>query len=366
MKKVCHLLDTLGIGGLEKTVIDIAGHLSGYDHHIWCVKDPGPLAPVAEKDGLRVRAFGFEGRAGVRRVRELAHAMRAEGFSIVHSHGHFPSVWGRMAGVAAGIPVRILHAQNVYYVASVRNRLRLRVLDLVTQQTIAVSEAVKESLIRTTGIPASKVAVIYNSAPDMKAGGEADRDRMRQGFGLADSFVVGCVGRLEEHKGHRLVVEAVAQCLGQGVDVRCLMVGDGQYRAALEKRVRESGRAERFVFTGMRNDIASLLAAMDVFVQPSTLREGLPLVLAEAASAGLPLIATPIGGNGEVVVEGVNGYLVPVNDAAAIAGRIAHLARHAAEARSMGAASRQVWGERFTRGRMVDAVRAVYDRYCNA
>jgi glycosyltransferase involved in cell wall biosynthesis len=362
MKNVCHVLDRLSVGGLEKTVLGIALNLEGYRHRIWCLKDRGPLAKTAEKRGIEVRAFGFEGRANLGAMAALADAFAKEQVDIVHSHGLYPSIWARTAAIAARVPIRVAHAQNLYYGVPFLDRQKLRTLSWITTKVIAVSEAVKESLIRAIGISPARIEVVYNSAPDMIVLDAARRSRLREEFGAGGSFVAIAVGRLEIHKGHAFLVGAVKRAADRGLDIRCLIAGDGPERGSLEERARSLGVAGRVKFLGTQDDVAELLAAADVFVQPSTIREGLPLVLAEGASAGLPLVATDVGGNSEIVADGKNGFIVPEKDEETIAQKLIFLAKNTGEAKKMGERSREVWQEKFTQEAMIRKMHDLYDR----
>lgn len=361
-RKVCHVLDSVSIGGLEKTAIAIASDLTGYEHHLWCLTEKGPLADSVEERGVAVRAFGFTGGMSVAAVARLAAAMRRERFAIVHGHGLYPSIWARTAALLAGVRTRIVHVQTLYVGLTTLLKMKLRVLSAVTSRVIAVSEAVKETLVREIGIAPGAIDVVYNSACDMRLADGRAREEVRRQLGAGDAFVVGSVGRLEEIKGHGFLIDAMKQCADRKVDARCLFIGDGPERPRLAARAAELGIADRVHFLGMRDDIAPFLAASDALAQPSILREGLPLALAEGASAGLPLIATSVGGNVEIVIDGRNGFLVPPADPSAIAGRIALLAGDRENARRMGMNARGLWQERFSRERMLRDIRNLYDR----
>jgi glycosyltransferase involved in cell wall biosynthesis len=171
--------------------------------------------------------------------------------------------------------------------------------------------------------------------------------------------VIGTVGRLSEQKGHRHLVEAAPAILARHPTARFVIVGDGELRGPLERTARAAGVAERFTFTGARDDVPDLLASFHVFVLPS-LFEGLCLAVLEAQAAGVPVVATPVGGVRETVVDGETGAVVPVGDAAALAGAVSRLLDAPARALKLAEEARRRVGERFSEGRMVTETLALY------
>jgi len=185
---------------------------------------------------------------------------------------------------------------------------------------------------------------------------------MRRALGLGESCAAGYVGRLVEHKGVAFLIKSIKLCQRRGLNVKCVIAGEGPDRESLEKLVNYEGLNETVIFLGLRHDVADLLSAIDLLVQPSIVREGLPLSLCEGASIGLPLVATAIGGNTEIVLDQENGFIVPPRDAETLAEKIGRLATDDSLRRSMGDRSRRVWEERFTVEMMVKKTGDLYGR----
>ena len=358
--KICHIVDSLNIGGLERTVVEIVLGLKGYEQEVWCLKKKSILAKDIEDGGIKVREFNFEGGLSLLSVHRLASELRRGRFDIIHSHGFFPFMWGELAAILAGVPIRIVHCQNSYGDVVGKNRLKFGIFAYFTTKIVAVSETVKYSLLDNIPIDPDKVVVIHNSSVDMSAQDTRIRDVMRKNLGLGDSFVVGSIGRIEKLKGLSFLVEALSKCRKHGADCKCIIVGDGSDMENLKSEIRRLELDGAIIMPGWRRDIAGLLSAMDVFVQPSILREGLPLALAEAASAGLPLIATPIGGNSEIVEDGVNGFIVPVRDSGMLAQKIMHLIDNPPIRKRMGEGSREIWKNNFTSEEMLKKIDNIY------
>ena len=176
---------------------------------------------------------------------------------------------------------------------------------------------------------------------------------------MLDGRVVGNIARLAEQKGHRFLLEAAPAVLKRHPDVRFVIVGDGELRPELEGRSGVLG--DRVALLGSRDDVPDLLASFDVFAFPS-LYEGLGLAVIEAQAAGVPVVATQVGGIRENVVDGETGFLVPVGDADALAERICFCLDHPEEARRVGEKARRRVRERYSEQRMVAETLALYDR----
>ena len=189
------------------------------------------------------------------------------------------------------------------------------------RSVIAVSEGIRDELVRS-GLSASRIAVIPNAVAPSCGGAalEALRQQRRGSLGIgANERVVGYLGRLSEEKGLVHLIEAIAAMRSATTPVRLLLVGDGPQRAALERQVRALGLGGLVVFAGFQTDAETWLPAFDIFALPS-LTEGTPMALLEAMAAGVPVIASAVGGVPKVVTDGVNGLLVPPADVAALVG----------------------------------------------
>jgi glycosyltransferase involved in cell wall biosynthesis len=214
---------------------------------------------------------------------------------------------------------------------------------------------------------AMRPAVIYTSETDRRHDGRSrshtielgiDLQRFAAGTRVLDGRIVGNVARLAEQKGHRDLVAAAVQVLERHPDVRFVVAGDGELRAELQELARPLG--DRFVFLGDRDDVPDLLASFEVFAYPSHF-EGLCVAVIEAQAAGVPVVATPVGGIPENVVEGESGIVVPPGDPDALAAAISRLLDDPDLARALAERARPRVLERYTRERMVERTLALYD-----
>ena len=192
--------------------------------------------------------------------------------------------------------------------------------------------------------------------------GDSNRQKVMQELGIPPGHrIVGNVARLVAQKGHEYLVEAARIVCPQFEDVTFVVVGDGVLREDLARDVIRSGLAARFVFTGQRSDVPRLMHTFDVFVMPS-LFEGLCMAVLEAFAAGIPVVATPVGGIPSTVVDGETGTLVPSRDSDSLAKGIIWMLEHPEEARAMGASGKRRVQDRFSMGAMLAGTEAVYER----
>jgi glycosyltransferase involved in cell wall biosynthesis len=205
----------------------------------------------------------------------------------------------------------------------VANRLLLERRDRV----VAVGEAVRRALIQNEGIPSARVRVIYNGidlSQFSPKGLDDDSIRREISIGDADLMIIQ-VARLDYLKDHATAIQVMEHLVKSHTRARLVLVGDGPELGKIEALTRKCGLTEHVRFLGLRTDVARLLHAADLFLLTS-ISEGIPLTLIEAMAAGLPVVATQVGGVPEVVQDGATGLLAPARDADSLAGKIKCLA----------------------------------------
>ncbi len=350
--KVFHLITTLDIGGAENHLFSLLSRLPRpeFDVHAGYLKGPGGLAPRFRDAGIPVTDFRLKHAADALVVRRLAAAF--EGADIVHTHLFKADVFGAAAAKMAGVRrlVSSKHNEDQYlkdFAAGMVGRIAAR----AAERIVCISEAVRR-FMRERGLPEERLVTIpyglEERAPDL-----SKREDLRRSFGAGPGdLVVGTMGRLEEQKGQRFLIDAMRQSPG-----RLVIVGKGSLEADLRKRAAPLG--DRVYFAGFRSDVHDVMGAFDVFALPS-LWEGFGLVLLEAMAQARPVIAAASGAIPEIVVPGETGLIVPPGDAAALAAAISALAADPAKGRSMGEAGRRRLLSQFSIARMVDAYAALY------
>ncbi len=362
---VFYVIWSLQMGGAERVVADLARGLDRgrFRPVVCCLNFKGRLAEELEREGVSVHALGKKGRLDLGALVRLARLMRRERADVVHTHLWTSSFWGRLAALLAGVPVVVVTEHNIdtwrrgWHFAADRQLAR------VTDHFLFVSREVEAFYQERLSLDPSRGQVVLNGVDTAPFDAAVDTEAVRERMGLPRAAVVaGVVGRLDERKGHRYFLEALAGLAGQEPGLRGLVVGEGRERAALEERHAALGLGERARMIGYWPDLAEALAAIDVFVLPS-LMEGHPLAVLEAMAAGKPVVATKVGGNPEAVEDGVTGLLVPPRDPGALGRAIAALARDPERARLMGREGRRRVEERFSLAAARRANEEVYLRH---
>ncbi len=368
---VVHVIYSLDTGGLENGLVNLINHTppGRYRHAIVCLTRSGAFArritaPDVEIHELDKRP-GHDLKVYYRLWRVLARLRPA----IIHTRNLTTLELQLVAILIPG--ARRIHGehgrdiQDLEGTSKKYNRLRKLIRPLV-HRYIAVSEDLARWLEATIDVPRDKIRQIYGGVCQESfypAGGPRGNP-FPDVPGLDGSFVIGTVGRLAAVKNQVFLVNAFAALCRSDPALRenlfLLLVGDGSLRAELEERIAELGVGDRVLITGTRDDIPDLLRLMDVFVLPS-LNEGISNTLLEAMATGLPVVATAVGGNPELVENGANGLLVPVGDEKALAAALHRLYLDADLRRSMGEDSLRRIRRTFNWPRAVADYLAVYD-----
>lgn len=267
---------------------------------------------------------GLNGWVWLRFFLHLCWVLYRQKIQIVHTNSYVPGNYARLAAAALRVPVIIDHWHGFSHFSRKR-RYICRWLGRVTDLSLAVSRGVRDYIIERCSLDPAKVRVVPNGVDVARLRQHRPRTEVRRELGLTPKTrVVGLVARLDHWgKGHREFFTALA-ALPEGYPVEALIIGGGRREAEIKGLTAELGLAGRVHFLGQRDDIPDLLAALDIFVLPSH-SEGVSLALLEAMAAGLPVIATAVGGLPEVVTDGDNGLLIPAKEPQALAAALERL-----------------------------------------
>jgi glycosyltransferase involved in cell wall biosynthesis len=324
---IVHLLASPFLGGPEHQVLGLARHLpSPYRTTIITFAERGlarPLLDAARGVGLDTVELRHNAPAIWACVREVADELRQRRADILCTNGYKPDVIGWWAARRVGIPViAISHGWTAATLKVRFNELIDRVVLRWMDAVVCVSAAQAARVCRAL-VPARKIVTITNSvsADAFAAPDRAYRTALVRFFPQPPRCIVGAAGRFSPEKDFALFVDAAAAVAAQRPDTGFVLFGDGPLRGALEQQIARLGLRERFVLAGFRSDVGKYLPHLDLAVL-SSLTEGLPVILLEAFAAGVPMVATAVGGIPEVLEDGRSGYLVPPGDRAALARRI--------------------------------------------
>ncbi len=361
--KVIHLVEDLKIGGAERVIADTALGLDRkkYDASVWCVTRGGETASELSEKGIEVKILGISSYHNPLNTFKMIRLLKFARPDIVHTHGYFASVIGRLAARKAGIPVILAHVHSTYWEYKKRHLMIERKLSRFTHKIICCSKAVENFVKNTEKITDNKTIVIYNGVDEERFCPLKSPTSIRAEFGMSEeAAVVGTVSSLTPHKGHEYLIQAASLVLNTLPSAKFIIVGDGPLRKRLEDQAKNLDIHPAVIFTGTRKDIPEILSLMDVFVLPSHTREGLGIAIIEAMAAERPVVATEIGGIPEVVNDGETGLLVPPGDAEALSKAIIELLRNPKKTKEMGVKGRTRVKEKFTTKKMLSEIEHVY------
>jgi glycosyltransferase involved in cell wall biosynthesis len=307
------------MGGAENKLLELIERLDHkkYELMLANVGSGGPLQVQFEKLGIEIFNFPRKGSFDLRCCFKLYRLMRKKRVNIVQTTLFWADFMGTIAARFARVPLiisweTVSHSGNPYHNSFQRingYRLMAKLASLI----IAVSNEVKDSLIRQRRVNPNKIRAIHYGVDleKFRPNGYEKHMSQRRAMNIgADAFLVGIAARLERWKGHSVFIKAFAELASRFENVQVILIGDGSLRDQLEKMVRDLNLQNRIQFLGIRSDIVDLLNCIDLFVLPSLPGEGLPNVLLEAMACKKAVIATNVGGIAELVRSGENGFVV--------------------------------------------------------
>ena len=352
---IAHVVENLERGGLERMVIDLAivQQAAGHRCRVACLFEPGALAHELETQGIKVYACQKRGGLDLGALRRLRAWLRAVPGAVVHTH----NATAHYHTVAASVGLRFVRVVNTRHgmgAAQPRSRgewLYRRTMRR-TDAVAAVCEAARIRFAQQGVRPCAQLLAVPNGirVENFSSASEERRVALRSMLGLAPGTrIVGTVGRLNPVKDQATLLRAFARTQAALTDATqtqitqtpdaLVLVGDGALRTTLETQAAALGIGDRVYFLGDRSDVRQLLQGFDLFVL-SSLSEGYSMALLEACASGLPIIATDVGGNREIVVDGRNGLLVAPGHEDALAEAITALLRAPERSAQMGLAGR--------------------------
>jgi len=353
---VLHTEASPGLGGQEIRTLTEARWIAERGWRVLLACQPhGRLLAEARARGVECYPVAMRGPWDVRGLAALLRLVRAERASLVHTHSSIDGWLGGMAARVARVPV-----VRTRHVSIPIRRGWNPVYTALADRVLTSGEAIRQMVVGA-GVPAARVLAIP-AGVQLAAFGSADAGpAVRAELDLGTGPVVGSVAMFRASKGHRPLLEAVALVRARRPAVRLVLVGDGIRRAWVQGLATEMGLDGAVRFTGFRDDVPALLAAMDCFVLASTRTEGVPQSLLQAFAARVPVVATSVGGIPEVVRDGETGLLVPPDDPPALAAAIERVLADGDGAAARARAARAMVEERFTHVSAIDRLLAVYE-----
>jgi glycosyltransferase involved in cell wall biosynthesis len=369
---VAFLNGSLEIGGSERQMVELAKRLprERFAPEFVLLTRRGPLADIAESAGIPVHVLHWA-RLGdpwrrTRRLGDIARTaalLRRGNFDIVDAWLFHAYAIAAAIRPAIGVKAIISGRRNLGDARS--NHPINRLLDAIARRRVdaivANSEGVRRAIAVREGIRESRIQVIHNGV-ELPEPLEAEaRDHIRQRLGAGpDTLLIGCVANYKNRKGLDTVIE-VASAVAARVDrAMFVLVGEGALRHDLERAIASAGLDQRVLLHGQEPDARDVVSGFDIALQAST-SEGLPNALLEAAAAGVPIVATRVGGTPEIVLDGVTGRLVAPGAVAEFVEALTWLAEEPERRASLGAAGRAHIADCFGMDRFVAETASLYE-----
>ncbi|HZZ94550.1 MAG TPA: glycosyltransferase [Usitatibacter sp.] len=355
--RILHTESSLGWGGQEIRVLTEASGVARHGHAVLLA------APREARIFREAPRFGVEAvalpvaRKGVRGVVALRRLLARGRFDVVNSHSSTDSWLAALALRSLGDGPALVRTRHISAPVP-RNAATRWLYGHATRSIVTTGERLRAQVMDETGVAAARVVSIPTGI-DLARFQPGDRAQARHELGLpAPATLIGIVATLRSWKGHRFLLEALAALERPGVHL--VIVGDGPQREALGAQVDRLGIGARVLFAGNRDDVAPWLRAFDLFCLPSYANEGVPQSLMQAMACALPVVTTAVGSIPEIVADGINGVIVPAQDAPALAAALGSLLDDAPRRASLAARALADARERFGAERMVERMIDVF------
>lgn len=362
--KVIEVSTDTNIGGAGKCLLTL---LENFDYDKFDVKVILPCnsllkphidkmnIPVIEVSGIADKSLDFKA------VKELKSIFKREKPDVVHTHA---SMSARIAARRAG--AKVVYTRHSVFPPSKKISTGLgkvingMINNHYADKIIAVAEAAKENLT-DTGIKESKIRVILNGVDGLSPVSSDEKRIIRERFNLPDGCkAVSIVARLEDIKGHEYFIDAADKLLRKNHNVRFYIAGTGSYEKHLKQKVQNMNRQEQIIFTGFISDVDKLMSITDIQVNASYGTEATSLALLEGMSLGIPAVVSDFGGNPGVIADGENGFVVPKQNASALADKIDLLLNDSELYERMSQRSCEIFSRIFTAKAMTRETEKVY------
>lgn len=333
-KNILQVIHTLKVGGAEKVVTKIATNLepSGFNCYVVCLNEGGSFKEIIDRKGIPAEVLTIQRRSiknfplflldVIRILISLNKIVKKNNIDVIHSHLDNANYFSIIIGLIRKIPVfPTIHTTTEFVIERKKIDPRYWLIKIFSYiiyrfctKIIAVSDEVKEAILKEIKVNPRKIIVINNAVNIDKFSQERNIDCLYHTLGIKDNeLIVSSIGRLEKQKGHIFLLKAVADVLETCPNTKFFLVGSGKEEERLKNFVVNNSLGESVHFLGNRSDIPELLSLTDIFVMPS-IAEGLSIAMLEAMAAGKAIVSTDANGIRKLITHGVTGLLFPKGD----------------------------------------------------
>ena len=355
------------VAGAEVLVAEIVRRLrESIDATVFCLDAVGALGERLQQEHVPVISLGRSPGLDLGLVRRFASELKERKIEVIHAHQYTPFFYSACANALAGKPARVIfteHGRHYPDVVSARRRwLNRLVFRHLADEINAVCEFSARSLASVDGFVGRPIGIVANGVEVSRYGPALDRSAVRRSLGLSpERRYILTIARFHPVKDHAMLLRALASLAPVHPDVDLLLAGDGPLKQEMTELAHALGIANRVKFLGIRRDVPELLAAGDIFALTSV-SEAASLTLMEAMASGLPVVVTNVGGNPELVRDGIDGILVPRGDANAAAQAFDRLLSDSARMTTLGSNGLQRARQHFEIGNTVASYAQLYSR----
>jgi len=364
MKKIIFVNYSLDMGGAETLILDICRGLDPkkFEPMVCCLVGNGILQGEFEKSGIPVHVIGKRSGIDLSLSFRFMKLFKKLKIDIVNTHGSANWLFAGIAAKMCGIP--LIHTEHTKPYFNLKKWMKIeKVMSIVTNQIITVGAKVARFMIDEEGISEKKIKVIYNGIRTELYELNIDVAKKRAEIGVGEKdIVIGVVARLFPNKDHKMLFHAFKKVAYHIPLAKLVLVGDGPLKSDLIATAEELDITNKVIFLGNRRDIPELLQTFNVFALSSIL-EGLPIVLLEAMAAELPIVATNVDGNPELVINGETGYIVPPREPDLFADALIKLLSNSCEAKEMGLRGKERVRKHFSYPSMMKDYNEIYGKF---
>ncbi|MGQ9570401.1 MAG: glycosyltransferase [Thermodesulfovibrionales bacterium] len=366
MIKICYVIGQLSMDGTERQLYELVRGIDKKRYYpiVISLSQGGYWADEIRKLNIQVIEILRRKNKEFARLAKLIKLFKTIKPDIVHTFLFSANSYGRIAAILCRAPVIIASERSLPEIGEGKSKFQIyidKLLALFSHGIICNTQKASEILVKKYSFNAKKVFTVYNGIDVSAFMTKGNNNKSKQN--KISSKVVGTVGRLDPVKNHKLFLDVAKIILdsSKNNEVKFLIIGDGPLKRDLEEYAQKLGIADNVIFTGERTDIPALLKSMDVFVLTSYY-EGMSNSIMEAMSAGLPVVATDVGGNSELVINGKTGFLCPLGDTYKLAERIIYLITNENEAKQIGENGEKRMTDDFGVERMVKQTELIYSK----
>lgn len=316
--RILHIVHSLNTGGLERVVVDLAVYLKrkGSDQAICCLADRGNLAKSAEVNGVPLFQTNKGEGLDLLLPMRLSRIMKRGKYDLIHTHNDAGIVYGFPAASMCGIR-SIVHTDHGIEPKTASHCSLNMIKKLFMKRiscVVAVSQDLKRTIITDSGMMNHELKVVMNGIDPCRYTGKYNTSEIRKSVGIGrDRFIIGHIARLVPLKNQEFLLQIIRELKNMNLPITLLAVGDGPMRKRLQELCIKYDIQSEVVLLGERTDIPQLLSIMDIFVLTS-ITEGISITILEAMAAGIPVLASKVGGNPEIIDDSLSGFLINLNE----------------------------------------------------